>query len=433
MNEAHTKEILLKPSTTVGLREKLSWGIFDLGNVSFSIVLVDLVFSLYFVQIVCARRTDGTFLLGMAAFFTQIFVAIFLPFIGALSDCLAKRKFLLGFFFVICILATALLGTTHEGDVWKSLLCYSVANISFSFTENIFSSFLPELIPPSSVGRFSGWTRAFGNVGGIFSLLLVYPLLSPGFTVSNTELLRLCFPIVAAIYMMCGFPLFFNLELQKKSTPTKSFAQALLKILTDLKETALLIAHNKPLLLYFAASFLFFSAATILMIILAVYAQMEYGITGAQQVGIFLLIQAGGTLGSFIFGFFQDKLGSRRSLQLDLLLWIGCVSSLVFAETKTSFYVASFLIGIGNGSLLSLARAVMSLLSDEDKIGKHFGLWGLICRIATGIGPLSFSYLFIATNSFKTPMLLPLCYFIGSLILVSFLPKDKLKKPTSSL
>ncbi|QSR89609.1 MFS transporter [Methylacidiphilum caldifontis] len=418
-----TQKITLKNNLSISIKEKLSWGIFDLGNVSFTIVLVDLVFSLYFVQIICARRTDGTFLLSLAAFFTQIFVALFLPFVGALSDIMTKRKFLLGFFFSVCIIATTLLGTTKEGDVWKSLLSYSVANISFSFTENIFSTFLPELIPISFIGRFSGWTRAFGNLGGLFSLLIVYPLLSPGFTVTNTELLRLCFPIVAAIYMMCGLPLFFNLELQKKPKTHLKYSKALLKIFSDLKETLLLLFHNKALILYFAGSFLFFSAATILMIILAVYAQMEYGITGAQQIGVFLLIQTGGTLGSFIFGLIQDRWGSRRALQIDLLLWIICISSLVFANTKSSFYAASFLIGIGNGSLPSLSRAVMSLLSDEEKIGKHFGLWGLSCRIATGIGPLSFGYLFMITHSFKTPMLLPLFYFLGSLFFVSFLPK----------
>lgn len=418
-----TQKITLKENGTVGLKEKLSWGIFDLGNVSFSIVLVDLVFSLYFVQIICARRTDGTFLLSLAAFFTQIIVAVFLPFVGALSDVVTKRKFILGFFFSLCIAATTLLGTTKEGDVWKSLLCYSVANISFSFTENIFSSFLPEIIPMAFIGRFSGWTRAFGNLGGFLSLLGVYPLLAPGFTVANTELLRLCFPIVAAIYMMCGLPLFFNLELQKKTKNSLSFSKALLKIVSDLKETVFFMVHNKAIRLYFAASFLFFSAATILMIILAVYAQMEYGITGAQQIGIFLLIQAGGTLGSFIFGFIQDQWGSRRALQVDLLLWVSCVSSLVFADNKLAFYGASFLIGLGNGSLPSLSRAVMSLLSEEEKIGKYFALWGLSCRIATGIGPLSFGCLFILSHSFKTPMLLPLFYFLGSLLLVSFLPK----------
>ncbi|QSR89608.1 MFS transporter [Methylacidiphilum caldifontis] len=416
-----------KSTQEAGILERISWCAFDFSNSAFSTVIVDLVFSLYFIRIICAHRTDATFLLTFTTFLNQLLVGLILPLVGTLSDVTGKRKEIISFFFILCTLSTAYLGTTVEGDILKALITYAIAHITFSFSESLVASFLPEIAPESMLGRLSGWARSAGNLGAFVSLMAIYPMLSGGFIQSNIERIRLCFPLVAALYGFAGLPFFFNTQ-QRTPGSQKDFSVALKNFYA---RTALMIPSllkQKYVLLFFLAFFLYGSGATVIMVVIAVFSQMQLGISGAEQIWLFLTLQLGSAIGAFIFGFIEDTFGPKRTLQLNIALWFICVTLTLFLEQKWLFFFVSFLIGAANGSLYSVSRALMGLISPPEQVGEYFGLWGLVGRFASGIGPLVFGLLFAVNKSFQTPLFAPLVFFGCGLIVLFFLPNQKPQK-----
>ncbi|QSR87477.1 MFS transporter [Candidatus Methylacidiphilum infernorum] len=410
-----------------GILERISWCAFDFSNSAFSTVVVDLVFSLYFIRIICAHRTDATFLLTFTTFLNQILVGLLLPLVGTLSDVTGKRKEIILFFYSLCTLSTAYLGTTVEGEVWKGLITYAIAHITFSFSESLVASFLPEIAPESMLGRLSGWARSAGNLGAFVSLMAIYPLLSGGFIQSNIDRIRLSFPLVAALYAVVGLP-FFLFTRQRTPGSQKDFSLALKNFYLRTAQMIPSILKQKYVLLFFLAFFLYGSGATVIMVVLAVFSQMQLGVSGAEQIWLFLTLQLGSAIGAFIFGFIEDCFGPKRTLQLNLALWFICVALTLFLEQKWLFFVVSFLIGTANGSLYSVSRALMGLISPPDKVGEYFGLWGLVGRFASGIGPLVFGLLFAVNKSFQTPLFAPLVFFGCGLCVLFFLPNQKPQK-----
>ncbi|TFE66254.1 MFS transporter permease [Methylacidiphilum sp. Yel] len=415
-----------------GLLERISWCAFDFSNSAFSTVVVDLVFSLYFIRIICAHRTDATFLITFTTFLNQLLVGLLLPLVGTFSDVTGKRKEIVLVFFTLCTLTTAYLGTTVEGEVWKGLITYAIAHISFSFSESLVASFLPEIAPESMLGRISGWSRAAGNLGAFISLMTIYPLLSAGFIQSNVNHIRLCFPLVALIYALAGLPFFLNTH-QRTPGSQANFSIALKNFYSRTAQMIPSLLKQKYVLLFFLAFFLYSSGATVIMVVIAVYSQMQLGVSGAEQIWLFLTLQIGSAIGAFIFGFLEDTFGPKRTLQLNVGLWFVCVALTLFLGQKWLFFLVTFLIGTANGSLYSVSRALMGLISPPEQVGEYFGLWGLVGRLASGIGPLVFGLLFEINKSFQTPLFAPLIFFGLGLFGLIFLPNQKPTKIESKM
>ncbi|VVM04337.1 hypothetical protein MAMC_00008 [Methylacidimicrobium cyclopophantes] len=420
----HLSEKAVPPSTVPAppsKTEKVAWSFFDFANTAFNTLIVDLVFGTYFLRIVCAHRTDATWLFGWALFFCQTIVGVLSPLLGALADVTGKKKRILSVTYVICIVATASLAAMGEGDVWASLVAFMAASIGYSFTENLTASFLPELAPPAEIGRLSGLARALGNVGGFFSVAACYPLLTPGFTLANSGAIRLIFLLTAAIYCAGGLPTLLFVR-ERGGTMQQDWKSALATSAVHLSRTFPKLCREARLRLFFGAFLLYTTGAAMVMAMAALYGQMQIGLSGQEPVLLLLSIQTGGCLGAILFGFIEDFLGSKRTLQLIVWIWFFGMAGFYFVQDKLAFYAISAILGMGGGSLHAVSRAVVGILSPKNEHAEYFGLWGLFGRLAAGLGPLAFGLLSQRLHSFHTPMLAAFVCFALSLGLLSSLP-----------
>jgi UMF1 family MFS transporter len=404
--------------------ERLAWSCFDIGSSSFTTVIVDLVFALYFVRVICAHRVDGTWLWTMVLFVSQLVVAFSSPMIGAMADVLGRKKRMLFFAYAVCILSALSLARMGEGDVWPSLIAFAVTNISFSFADNLMAGFLPEITSFDSLGRLSGWARSLGNLGSLANLLLVSPLLASGFTVSNAYRIQLALALTIAIYALAGLPALFLLR-ERTDALTGNLWQACRHAARRLGDSVPDVVRPGALRTFFASSLLCGAGATVVMVVVAIYAQMAIGMADTEQVLVLLAVQGGACFGALLLGKIKDWLGSARALQLVVLVWTISSIALVCVHSKPLFWATAFLVGFGNGSLFSVSRAVMGLLSPPESRAQYYGLWFVTGRVAAAIGPLLFGELFEATHSFRIPMVIPLvCFALGFLFLLA-LPPDR--------
>ncbi|QSR83827.1 MFS transporter [Methylacidimicrobium sp. B4] len=407
-----------------GKWERLAWSCFDIGSSSFTTVIVDLVFAVYFVRVICAHRIDATWLWTLALFASQAFVALSSPWIGAMADVLGCKKRMLFSAYAVCILSSLSLARMGEGDVWPSLITFAVTNISFSFADNLMAGFLPEITTFDSLGALSGWARSLGNLGSLANLLLVSPLLASGFTVSNAGRIQTALALTTLIYGLAGLPALLLLR-ERTEAVAGDLGQALRQATRRLGDSVPDVVRPGALRTFFASSLLCGAGATIVMVVVAIYAQMAIGMADTEQDLVLLAVQGGACVGAFLLGKVKDWIGSARTLQLVVLVWVVSSVALVCVQSKPLFWATAFLVGIGNGSLFAVSRAVMGLLSPATARAQYYGLWFVTGRVAAAVGPLLFGVLFQATHSFRLPMTIPLvCFALGFLILLA-LPSDR--------
>ncbi|WP_018290889.1 MFS transporter [Verrucomicrobium sp. 3C] len=421
----HLFEKILSPQprpTPPSKPEKIAWAFFDFANTAFNTLIVDLVFGTYFLRVVCAHRTDATWLFGWSLFFCQTLVGVLSPLLGALVDVTGSKKRVLSISYAVCIVATASLAAMGEGDVWASLAAFMAASIGYALAENLTASFLPELASSQEIGRLSGLARALGNVGGFLSVAAVYPLMSPGFTLANSGAIRLIFLLTAVIYGTAGLPTL--LFVQERACPLQQAGKGAMEAsLVRLSRTFPKLCREARLRLFFSAFFLYSTGASMVLAMGALYGQMQIGLAGEEPVFLLLAIQSGGGLGAILFGFLEDWLGSKKTLQLIVWIWFLAMGGFYFVQDKLAFYVVCAILGMGAGSLQAVSRAVVGILAPKNEHAEYFGLWGLFGRLAAGTGPLVFGLLSQRLHSFHTPMLASFVCFAVSLGLLSALPK----------
>jgi UMF1 family MFS transporter len=133
----------LKPG--VSRREVWAWAMYDFANSGYTTVVITAVFNAYFVGVVAAGESWGTFAWTLALSISYAVVMLTAPIVGAYADAHAAKKKLLAITTVGCVLGTALLGLVGPGDLALAFALIVLSNVFFGTGENLAAAFLPEL------------------------------------------------------------------------------------------------------------------------------------------------------------------------------------------------------------------------------------------------------------------------------------------------
>ena len=165
------------------------------------------------------------------------------------------------------------------------------------------------------------------------------------------------------------------------------------------------IGHFRELAKFLSVFFVFYAGLSSIIAFVGVYAQRTVGFTSGELILLFLVVQVSSAGGAFAFGFIQDRLGARRTIQLSLLLWIATCVATYFTSSKTIFWGIALAAGLGIGSLQSASRALVGMFSPVGKSGEFFAFWGLAGKGAYAVGPLLFGLVSSSTGSQRAAIL----------------------------
>ncbi|MCZ6490895.1 MAG: MFS transporter [Acidobacteria bacterium] len=397
-------------------RELMGWCLFDFANSAFATVIVTVVYSVYFVNVVAAGRPDAPFLWSIGTFISYGFVFLVSPLLGAMADYSAGKKRFLFVSYLACVIFTALLFFVGQGDILAGLALFILANIAFAIGENFISSFLPEIAAPEEMGRISGYGWAIGYFGGLFSLVLCYPFISAGLDAAHAGRIRWVYPIIAGFFALAGIPTFLWLRSRQKAqslSPGDTYIGiGFRRIFSTLR---LLKRHSE--LAKFMVVFLVFNCGTAAGIVFAsIYAQQEGGLNSAQLMLFFIEAQLAAAVGAFLFGHFQDRWGTRPALQAILLLWTLTILGLYWLPGSGWFILLGNLLGLGMGSIQAASRALVGMLSPVEKSAEFFGFWGLFWKLSNAIGPLIFGWIAYRSESLRSALLGVLPFFVAGFL-----------------
>jgi len=447
-------------TTKASMFSIFSWAFYDLGNTIFSVLIVSFYFSLWVVSD-SVGGSDSDYGYANAASMALVFLTA--PLIGALSDQARRRMPFLFITTLVCVAFTALLG--YEKDGWSkgtilttSLVFFVIANYFYQAGLIFYDSTLATISTPGNRGRIGGIGIGIGYVGsliGILSALFLTTVLGFPYQAvfQATAMLFLIFAIPCFIFvketpqdnfwpsLMVLMAILFGLNswliegliqyilvisaficlvssFNTKTTPLfreGSIGTAVSGTFSQLKKTLSMLDQFPGLSRFLVGRVFYTDAANTSITFAAIYVSEEFGMTDTEiaiytMIGVFSSIVSG-----FIWGYLVDIIGPKITLNLVLWVWFATFSLLIstvwLGLPTWMIWIAPFLAGIALGGTWCADRPYMLVLTPPRYIGQFYGLYSMVGRFATIIGPLSWAII-VDELGFGRPAAIAFLFFV---------------------
>lgn len=372
-------------------RSVWAWGMYDLANQSFTLLIITLLFPIYFKDIAVGDPQRGDSLWSAGASGALLLVVLLSPIVGAFADRHNKRKAVLVATGICCVILTAMLVLVRPGAWWIGLAIFIPANIMYQLGENMLASFLPGISTPRTIGKISaiGWTM--GYIGGLL-LLAVVAIGAFVLGWDSPEQWRPFF-LIAALWFAIGMiptMLFVKepIAASQQRVPTTA-SERVRSVIAHLRQ------HKQ--LVRFLVSFFVYGFGVQTMIMFAAILAADFGIEGTKLIlfTLQLTVTAGAT--AIVVAKYQDRLGIRTTILAFLGVWIASCGSLLLVKLlipidpqEWIFWAIGNGIGIGLGGIGTSSRSVVGFFAPRHRTAEFFGFWGMSYKLAGAIGVLSF-------------------------------------------
>ncbi len=400
----------------------VGWTMYDFANSAFTTLIVTFIYATYFTKAIAPDEITGTALWSRAVAISSLIVALLSPFFGAMADSGRKRKSFLFFFTLVAVLASAMLYFPLPGQVMAALIWFIVANIAFEMGCVFYNAYLPDIAAPEKIGSVSGLGWGLGYVGGLGAMFLaMIALVNPetpwfGFSKEAGQNIRASNLLVAAWFAIFSLPMFLFVKdaAPGKSSSAPGFSSALAQLAGTFHE----IRKYRQIVRFLLARLIYNDGLITIFAFGGIYAAGTFGFTFQEIMlfGIVLNITAG--IGAFAFGFCDDRLGGKLTVQISLAGLIIAALLAVFTTSKTVFWVAGILVGIFSGPNQSASRSLMARLIPPDKEGQFFGFFAFSGKFTAFLGPFLLGTLTTLFHSQRAGVSIVVVFFgIGSLLL----------------
>src|SRR6202166_2506701 len=434
----------------------ISWIFFDWAAQPYFTLITTFVFAPYFATHVASDPASGQSLWGFATAAAGLLIALLSPVLGAIADASGRRKPWIAAFGALLVIGASLMLFRKPSDpsvIPPLLLAYGLATIGAEFATVFNNAMMPTLVPPDQIGRLSGTGWATGYVGGILSLILVL-----GFLAASPETGRTLFglmplfgldpvshqgdritgPLTGMWFIVFVLPMFL---LTPDYPAKRPVSEALRLGLADLRRTLLELPKQKSLAAFLLANMIYTDGLVSLFAFGGIYAAGTFG-WNTIQIGSFGIILAiAGTLGAWLGGKLDDRLGPKRVITGSMLILLSSIVAILLVDKDSIFFVkvappvpdgALFsgaaeraylllgcLIGAAGGPLQAASRTLLIRMAPKDRIAQYFGLFALPGKVTSFVGPLLIGAITAVTESQKAGMAVLVLFFVAGLVLLA--------------
>jgi len=403
---------------------------YDFANSGYTTVILTAIFNAYFVGVVAADSGNGhaTLLWTLTIAAANGLVLISAPIVGAIADGSgAKKRFLMATT-LGCVVFTALLSFVGPGDVTLAMVLVILATVMFASGENLIAAFLPEISPPETMGRLSGYGWALGYLGGLLALVLclAYVTYAENQGMDASHYVPVSTLIVAVLFGIAALPTLFWLRERSMATQSIKDLHAIRMGFDRLKTTLRQARMHTDLFRFLIALTTYYAGIHIVIVLAAVYAQEVMGFKTQDTIILIMVVNVTAALGAFLCGHLQDRIGSKWSIAITLLIWSLAIICAYLAVSETLFWIAANLIGIALGGAQSAGRALVGQFTPSGRQGEFFGLWGLATKLSAIIGPLTYGgMIYVFAGDHRIALLSTLVFFILGLLFLATVDEER--------
>ncbi len=370
-----------------------AWGMFDLANQSFTLLINTLLFAIYFKEVVVADPARGTSLWSVAFSSSMLLVVVCSPVLGAIADVRGTRKLVLMTVGVLCATLTCALSLVEPGLIALAMLLYIPANFCYQISENFLASFLPSVSTPRNIGRISATGWAMGYAGALMLLVLTLgAMLTLG--LEDPPNWRPLFVFAGLWFMLNMLPSALILREPPTDHATHGTGSLVGEATARMRDTLRSASQYRQLVTFLTAFFVFGMGVQVIIAFAAILAG-DFGITGTGLVLFVLQITLTAGAAAVVTGFFQDTIGAKTTVIVYLVVWmISALAllgiSLVPSKPQWLFWIVGNGIGFGIGGIGTASRSLVGRFTPAHKTAEFFGLWGMVYKLAGVVGVLSF-------------------------------------------
>ncbi len=134
-------------------------------------------------------------------------------------------------------------------------------------------------------------------------------------------------------------------------------------------------------------------------------------------MGVILAVQALGVVFAFVLGRtlftgLAETLDTKRSIMLSLLVYAVIAIWGFILRSTIEFWLLAWMVAMVQGGSQALSRSLFAAMSPASKSGEFFGLFGVMEKFSTFIGPLIFALAVVLFNSSRPAVLAIVAFFI---------------------
>ena len=415
-------------------RAVFSWALYDFANSAYTTLIVTFIYATFFTEYVAPPSEGsviGTALWANGVTISALLVAVLSPILGAFADRGGYRKLFLGISTVIGVVGAAMLYfplpfATLEaqglaGQAVFALTWFVIGNTAFEMGVVFNNAFLPDLAPQDRIGRISGFGWALGYVGGLACMFIaLYGFVQPdeplfGLSKEAAQHVRATNLLVAVWFGVFSLPMFLFVK-EDRSRVTQDRSKILKETFAQLGRTFGEVRRYRQVVRLLLARLFYNDGLVTIFAFGAIYAEGTFDFTTEEIIvfGIMLNITAG--IGSFVFGFFDDRLGGKRTLMITIVGLITATMVAIFAPNRLWFWISGILVGLFVGPNQSSSRALLGRFVPPDKENEFFGFYAFSGKATAFLGPALLGAATLWFGTQRAGIAVVLLFFVAGLL-----------------
>lgn len=355
-----------------------AWVLYDLANTIFALGVIGLYFPAWMAE---RDIPDGRLAIVEAlAGVTVIFAA---PWVGARTDHSGRRLPALAVTTLMAIGSTLILDL---GPIGLTLAALWLALVGFNTGSVVYDALLPDVSTDANRAWVSGLGVGIGYLGSFIGLgigLLTLDVL--GWSYAAT------FRSLAVAFLVFAIPTFLFVSEQPRVTAPGP-APSVARIATELVDAWRRAAKYPDAFRFLIGRFLYTDAInTLIGGFLTIFVIEELGMTLADSRNLLGGAILAALLGGLGGGKLAQRFGPLRTLRAMLIGWVAAILMGVGAAVTGSLALAWMIAPLGGfalGGTWATDRVVMLKVSPPRYLGEFYGLYAMVGRFATILGPL---------------------------------------------
>ena len=403
-------------------RRLIAWAFYDWANSAFATVVIAGFFPVFFSQFWAADLSDikSTQWLGYTSSAASLILVLTAPILGALADQLgAKKRFLLGFT-LLGLLATGSLYWLGAGQ-WQAALALYLAGLLGFFGSNIFNdALITDVAEPRNYEHASSLAYALGYLGGglLFAVFVLMVLMPAQFGLADeSDAVRLAFLGVAIWWGLFTLPLLILVP-ESRGQGRHGLAAAARGAFSELALTFRQIRMLPNTFLFLLAYWFYIDGVDTVMFMAVKYG-LDLGFASSSLMVALLITQFVGFPSALVFGRLGARIGPKPAILIAIgvyVLVIGAASQMTRVE---HFYGLAVAIGLVQGGIQALSRALFASLIPAGQTAELFGFYNMVGKFAAVLGPFLVGSAAAVTGDPRLALLPILMLFVvGALLLV---------------
>jgi UMF1 family MFS transporter len=419
-------------------REIFGWTMYDWANSAFSTTVITVFLGPYLTNLAeaAADAQGHIFYSGSGirydSFFTycvsisvllQVFI---LPVLGAIADYSHLRKQMLILFSTIGAVASILLFFLVQETYILGGVLFIIANLSFGAGLVFYNAYLPDIASEDQRDAVSSRGFAMGYAGG--GLLLLFNLIFFSLMEDGALAARICLASAGVWWLLFSQITFGTLRPRHAARQLPPGENYLTVGFKQLAKTFGEIRKFPQTVRYLLAYLFFNDGIQTVIVIAAVFASEELGMSSTNQILLILMIQVVAFLGAYFYGWLAGKIGSVRALITSLVIWCvvviyafagmtnaTIVAGLNIPQRQLEFWILSFVVAIILGGSQAISRSIFSQMIPKGREAEFFSFYEVSERGTSWMGPFLFARINDLTSSFRFGILSLIVLFVVGL------------------